>query len=139
MRSDVFRASSAVLLAALGGAGLVQAAPGLRDAGVLPAPAPAREIVYTVINLTESFDAHSACPLDIETMRAGTAEELAGARVVPVYSPIADGPDVLTHEVEARLEDGHCRWEARFLYQGASHARAADALQHGLSAEASTR
>jgi len=127
MNSDVFRAMGAVLVSAGLGVGLVQAAPELRKAGLLPEAAtaisssvPPRELVYAIINMTEEMDARTACPLDMDIARLRVETGLQSHAVKPVYSPVAEGPDVLTHEISAQLDTAgtRCLWTAVTLYAG---------------------
>ena len=127
MNSDGLRAIGAVLVSACLGMGLVHAAPELRNAGFLPetttgisAPEPQRELVYAIINMTEEMDARMACPLDIDTARLRVEAGLQGQAIKPVYSPVAEGPDVLTHEISARLNRtaNECLWTVVTLYAG---------------------
>jgi hypothetical protein len=118
MVSDMTRASAAVIIAAGLGAGLSASAPALREAGFLPAdvvaPAPT-ELVYTIINMTEDLDARAACPLDLAKAREHAEAGLTQANLKPVYSPIAGGPDVITHEVST---DQTCLWTATTYFAG---------------------
>jgi len=127
IKSDGLRAFGAVLVSVCLGAGLVHAAPQLREAGFLPAatltPAisePQQELVYAIINMTEEMDARMACPLDLGLARSRVEAGLKDKAVHPVYSPIAQGPDVLTHEISARLntEKSECLWTTVTLYAG---------------------
>jgi hypothetical protein len=118
MKSDLTRAIAAVLLAAGLGAGLSTSAPALREAGYLPAaiPAPApTELVYTIINMTEDLDARAACPLDLAKAREQAEAGLIDDSLKPVYSPIAGGPDVITHEI---FTDVSCKWTATTYFAG---------------------
>ena len=108
-RSDVFRAACALGLSLAGAVALSAWAPDLRAAGILPAPAEPPELVYTVIDVTESVRARQACPLDMAAARDRIERQLGRLGVAPVYSPIAEGPGVLTHEVEAAAEPA-CHW-----------------------------
>lgn len=96
---------------------LVVFTPELRAAGILPEPAPQRDVVYTFINITDDFATRQACPLDLVAARRKVESGL-GASVRPVYSPIADGPDILVHEVEAVQRDGDCQWSSTVLIGG---------------------
>jgi len=108
-RSDVFRAAGALGLSLAAAVALSAWAPELRAAGLLPEPAERPELVYTVIDVTESVRARQACPLDLATARDRIERRLVRMGVAPVYSPIAEGPGVLTHEIEADAEPA-CRW-----------------------------
>lgn len=108
-RSDVFRAASALGLSLAAAVALSAWAPELRAAGLLPEPAARPELVYTVIDVTESVRARQACPLDLAAARERIEPRLARLGVAPVYSPIAEGRDVLTHEVAAEAAPA-CRW-----------------------------
>jgi|GEM_PF-2412156 len=109
-RSDVFRAAGALALALAGAVALSAWAPELRAAGLLPELAERPELVYTVIDVTESVRARQACPLDMAAARDRIEHQLHRLGVAPVYSPIAEGPGVLTHEIEADAEPTSCRW-----------------------------
>ncbi|WP_300545349.1 hypothetical protein [Maricaulis sp.] len=111
MRLDVFRALAALAGTLTGAVALTAFAPELRSAGLLPAPADRPELVYTLINVTEELAARRACPLDLEAAKVRVETGL-GPGVRPVYSPIADGPDILVHEMTARHENDICRWTA---------------------------
>ena len=131
MTSDTGRALGALFTAAILATGFVQALPALRDAGWLPEPqADAAvlhpELLYAVINLTDAYDALQACPLDLGKARTRIESGLAGTPVTPVYTPIAEGPDVLVHEVEAQLQTRPggeiiCAWHTTTLYGGNRH------------------
>lgn len=131
MNSDTGRALGALITAAILATGVVQALPAMRDAGWIAAPEAEAaglrsELLYAVINLTDGYDALRACPLDLEEARTRVETGLSGAPVIPVYTPIAEGPDVLVHEVEARLKTGAdgetvCAWHTTTLYGGNRH------------------
>jgi len=127
-RSDLIRATGVLGVALAAGIALAAYAPALREAGILP-PAGARadierpELVYTIINVTESLSARQACPLDLDLARPRIETRLAGSGVIPVFSPIAEGPDVLTHEVMADTARSSstmqtCQWTALALLEG---------------------
>ena len=116
-RSDVFRAAMALAVTASAASALVVFTPELRAAGLLPEPVPQRELVYTFINITDELDTRQACPLDLDAARTQVEAGLQGA-VRPVYSPIADGPDILVHEVEAVELNGGCQWSSTVLIGG---------------------
>lgn len=124
MKSDWHRALAAVLLTTGLGAGLAGFAPELRDSGLIPAPRPAAEteLVYSIVNLTEDLGARSACPLDLAAARARVEAGLRAHALKPVFSPIAEGPGVLTQEVAAqRLSAGDgtvCGWTANAAFNG---------------------
>lgn len=128
MTSDTGRALGALFTAAILATGLVQALPALRDAGWLPEPVaeaasadrPRTELLYAVINLTDSYAALQACPLDLDQAQSRIETALTDSRFNPVFTPIAEGPDVLVHELEAMVDDGSqtCSWQATTLYAG---------------------
>lgn len=109
LASDVFRAATALAAALAGAVALSAWAPELRAAGLLPAAAEPPELVYTVIDVTESVRARRACPLDLAAARDRIERRLGRMGVAPVYSPIAEGPGVLTHEIAADAGPA-CRW-----------------------------
>jgi len=116
MQSNWLRAGSALVFALLAAAGSVRAAPYLRDQGWLPEP---EERLYTIINLTEDPHAFAACPLNTDALRQEIEQQMTARFLRGVYSPIAEGPDVATHEVEARLVSGSsCEWQRRVRYRG---------------------
>lgn len=131
MKTDTGRALGALITAAILATGVVQALPAMRDAGwiVVPEADAASlhpELLYAVINLTDAYDALQACPLDLDDARTRVETGLSGAPVIPVYTPIAEGPDVLVHEVEALLKTGTdgetvCAWHTTTLYGGSRH------------------
>lgn len=131
MTSDTGRAIGALITAVILATGVVQALPAMRDAGWIAAPEAETaglrtELLYAVINLTDAYDALQACPLDLDEARSRVETGLSGAQVIPVYTPIAEGPDVLVHEVEARLKTGAdgeiaCAWHTTTLYGGNRH------------------
>lgn len=131
MKSDTGRALGALITAAILATGVVQALPAMRDAGWITAPEAEAaglrpELLYAVINLTDAYDALEACPLDLGDARSRIESGLANARVRPVFTPIAEGPDVLVHEVEAQLKTGAdgetvCAWQTTTLYGGNRH------------------
>ena len=127
-RSDLIRATGVLGVALAAGIALAAYAPELREAGVLPRAVAGTdlarpELVYTIINVTESLSARQACPLDLDLARPRIEARLAGLGVTPVFSPIAEGPDVLTHEVMADTAPlagttQTCRWTAVALLDG---------------------
>jgi len=122
--SDLFRAAGLLAATAAGAAALAGFAPELRAAGVLPAPAERETLVYTVIEMTERFDTRRACPLDLDTARQKIERQIDRLGFQPVYSPIADGPDVLTHEFLAERNVGipaaapACAWQVAAMLNG---------------------
>ncbi|SDM74450.1 hypothetical protein [Maricaulis salignorans] len=124
MNSNWQRALVAVLLAACVGTGLTALAPQLHETGSIPAPqaAPETELIYSIVNLTEDMTARSACPLDLDAARARVEAGLRAHSLKPVFSPIAEGPGVLTQEVAARrLPAGSntvCGWSANAYFNG---------------------
>lgn len=120
--SDLFRAAGLLAATAAGAAALAGFAPELRAAGVLPAPAGRETLVYTVIEMTERFDTRRACPLDLDTARHKIERQIDRLGFQPVYSPIADGPDVLTHEFLAEHDvsapASACAWQVAALLNG---------------------
>tara|TARA_R110000868_G_scaffold92734_2_gene257208 strand:- start:4049 stop:4525 length:477 start_codon:yes stop_codon:yes gene_type:complete len=123
MISDFGRAVMALLLASACAAGLTAFAPELREAGLLPAPAqPEPELVYSIVNITEDFQARTACPLDLAAARARIEAGLRAQALKPVFSPIAEGPGVFTQEVIARPIAGNgtmvCGWAAHATFNG---------------------
>ena len=117
IRSDVFRAVMALAVTGSTAGALVVFTPELRATGLLPDPAPQRDVVYTFINITDDLDTRQPCPLDLAAARQKVETGL-GRAVRPVYSPIADGPDILVHEVEAVRHNGDCQWSSTVLIGG---------------------
>ncbi len=114
--SDSFRAVLAVLGAFALAVAAVKAAPWLRQQGYLPTP---EERLYTIINLTEDPEAFIACPLNEAAWRDQIEAQLAQNFVKGVFSPIADGPDVMTHELEARHSpEAGCEWHRHIRFMG---------------------
>ena len=122
--SDLFRAAGLLAATAAGAAALAGFTPELRAAGVLPAPAEREALVYTVIEMTERFDTRRACPLDMNTARQKIERQIDRLGFQPVYSPIAGGPDVLTHEFLAERDVSPqagaqaCAWQVAALLNG---------------------
>jgi hypothetical protein len=129
MQSDLTRAIVIVVIATASGAGLVHAAPELREAGLLPAAQPAPELVYTILNLTDDMQAITACPIDLAETQRLAETALRRQRVRPVYSPIAGGPDVLTHEIAANFTSGECQWTAQTVFRGQTYSDLSEAAQ----------
>lgn len=103
------------------GAGAILTASGETLAEPEPIP-----VIYTILNMTERMADRNACPLDlvharelIETRYAATGYELE-------FSPLADGPDVLLHELaatvspEAAAATVDCAWTVHVSFQGAT-------------------
>ncbi|MED5549415.1 MAG: hypothetical protein VX529_08650 [Pseudomonadota bacterium] len=134
--SDLFRAVGILAATAAGAAALAGFAPELRAAGVLPAPAERQVLVYTVIEMTEHFDARRACPLDLGSARAKIEGQIDRLGFQPVYSPIADGPGVLTHEflAEHPASAGGCTWQVAALLNGRATPASRDHAGEPLSA-----
>jgi hypothetical protein len=133
-RSDAVRAAAALIFAAGTAAAVVGYAPELRASGLLPVAAEPPELVYTLINVTDELAARQACPLDLDVAKRRVEAGL-GRDVRPVYSPIAEGADVLVHEVSARLDGSDCVWSAHtFLsdFETGPHADTPDADFSGL-------
>jgi hypothetical protein len=123
MISDWQRALAALLIAAGLGSGLANLAPELREAGLLPSQTPTKsELLYSIVNITEDFEARSACPLDLEAARARIEAGLRAQALQPVFSPIAEGPGVLTQEIAAQpiaADSGMvCGWTASASFNG---------------------
>lgn len=118
--SDVVRAVGVLATALAGAAGLSVFSPELRAAGLLPQPADRPELVYSIVNVTESMAARQTCQLDLEAARRKIDAKLAGNGVAPVFSPIAEGPGVLLHEVSAEMSGASCRWTATARLDGRS-------------------
>ena len=124
MKTDWQRALAALLLAAGLGTGLAGFAPELREAGFVPAPQASgeTELLYSIVNLTEDLGARSACPLDLAAARARVEAGLRAHALKPVFSPIAEGPGVLTQEIAAqRIAAGNgtvCGWTASASFNG---------------------
>ncbi|WP_417481616.1 hypothetical protein [Maricaulis sp.] len=124
MNSDWQRALAALLLATGLGAGLAGFAPELHETGLIPRPRPVAEteLVYSIVNLTEDMDARTACPLDLAAARARIEAGLRAHALKPVFSPIAEGPGVLTQEVAAQpISAGDatvCGWTASVSLNG---------------------
>ena len=123
MNSDWHRALAALLLATGLGAGLAGFAPELRETGRNSPPAMEEiELLYSIVNLTEDLGARSACPLDLAAARARVEAGLRAHALKPVFSPIAEGPGVLTQEIAAqRIAAGNgtvCGWTASASFNG---------------------
>lgn len=123
MTSDFGRALGALVISCIGGAALVAAAPTLHERGwITPAEtAPPQDVYYAIIDLTEDYDIISACPLDLDAARIRVEDALKARNFNPVFSPIAEGPDVLVHEVQARpaqTAGRDCVWDTTTLYAG---------------------
>ncbi len=123
MISDRVRALGALLGAAAFAVGLTAFAPQLRGAGILPQQALVEaELLYSIVNLTEDLSARSACPLDLAAARARIETGLRAHALQPVFSPIAEGPGVLTQEIAAQwipAESGNgCGWTASASFNG---------------------
>jgi hypothetical protein len=131
-RSDVVRAASALALSLAGAVALTGFAPELRAAGLLPEPADRPDLIYTVIDMTESVETRRACPLDLEAAQSRIEASLVRLGVDPVYSPIAEGPDVLTHEVRADRTET-CRWTVLARLNGRATAERRDTGRTPLS------
>lgn len=122
MRSDWRRALAALLLTTGLAAGLAGFAPELRENGLLPAPQPETELLYSIVNLTEDLHARTACPLDLAAARARVEAGLRAQALKPVFSPIAEGPGVLMQEVAAQrvasVDGTVCGWTANAAFNG---------------------
>ncbi|WP_300528848.1 hypothetical protein [Maricaulis sp.] len=129
MAGDGVRALGALIVAAGLGLGAAKAAPYLPWAQT--GPEQSAELVYTIINMTEDYDALARCPLDIDEARSAAEAGLARRPVKPVYSPIADGPGVLVHEVAAisAPDTASCQWTSQARYGGGVTAPVSD--RHG--------
>ena len=90
MTSDWQRALAALFLTAGLGAGLTGFAPELRENGLLPAPQPETELLYSIVNLTEDIHARTACPLDLAAARARV--EAGGPGAEACLQPDRRGP-----------------------------------------------
>jgi len=97
-RSDLFRASGALMLTCAAATAAVKASPGPAAGHDEPPALP--DLVYTLINVTDDYEARRLCPLDENAARARIEAGLSG-HANAVYSPIADGPDILVHEMTA--------------------------------------
>jgi hypothetical protein len=146
MKSDWQRALAALLLSAGLATGLAGFAPELRETGLLPPPrAPEEtELLYSIVNLTEDLGARSACPLDLAAARARVEAGLRAHALKPVFSPIAEGPGVLTQEVAAQritAESGTvCGWTASAYFTGRRGPLRRDRSGHSYSSlEAASR
>jgi len=119
MQSDLMRAGSLLVTTVVLAGGAVWASPRL---GVAATDAPREQRLYSILNITEDPSVWAACPLDQSALRSQIEARLATDNLDAVYSPIADGPDVMMHEAEARLaDDRDCDWTIRVNYQGNSH------------------
>lgn len=120
MKSDVLRAGLAVIITLVLSTGAVQAAPWLKSKGYWPqAFSEPEDRLYTIINLTEDPDAYMACPVDENLMRSRIENELASRAIRGVYTPLGEGPDVMTHEIEARLDErSNCLWTGLVRFRG---------------------
>jgi len=86
-------------------------------------------VLYTIINMTERTADRQTCPLDLESARARIEAGYIGSSFQLEYSPLADGPDVLLHELSAAAPGDRevagqaCTWTIRVSYQGQSLTR----------------
>ena len=120
MKSDLMRAGGLLGATIVMAGGAVWASPHLGLAAT--SNGLNEERLYSILNMTEDPTVWAACPLDQSGLRAQIESRLADNNLAPVFSPIADGPDVMMHEVEARLaENDACDWTIRVNYQGNSH------------------
>ncbi|MBR9826166.1 MAG: hypothetical protein GYB36_10240 [Alphaproteobacteria bacterium] len=119
MKADIARAALALTATLVLSAGAVQAAPWLKAQGYWPQTLsePADQL-YTILNLTEDVSAFVACPLDENGLRTRIENGLAVRGARGVYSPIAEGPEVLTIEAVAVLENENrtCLWQLSPAY-----------------------
>ncbi|MEC9249057.1 MAG: hypothetical protein VX501_00280 [Pseudomonadota bacterium] len=119
MQSDLMRAGSLLVATAVLAGGAVWASPHL---GLAATDLPREQRLYSILNITEDPSVWAACPLDQSALRSRIESRLAANNLDAVYSPIADGPDVMMHEAEARMaDDQDCDWTIRVNYQGNSH------------------
>lgn len=145
MISDRVRALGALLGAAAFGTGFIVFAPQLRQAGILPPPAQTEpELLYSIVNLTEDLNARSACPLDLAAARARVEAGLRAHALKPVFSPIAEGPGVLTQEIAAQriaaASGTVCDWSANAYFNGRRGPLRRDQAGHSYSSlEAASR
>ena len=146
MKSDWQRALAVLVIAGGLGAGLAGFAPELRQAGFAPAPQPAAEteLLYSIVNLTEDLGARSACPLDLAAARARVEAGLRAHALKPVFSPIAEGPDVMTQEIAAQhiaaASGTVCDWSASAYFNGRRGPLRRDQAGHSYSSlEAASR
>lgn len=146
MKSDWQRALTALFLAAGLGIGLAGFAPELRATGLVPPPRAAAEteLLYSIVNITEDLSARSACPLDLAAARVRIEAGLRAHALKPVFSPIAEGPGVLTQEVAAqRIAAGSgtvCGWTASAHFNGRRGPVRRDQAGHSYSSlEAASR
>ena len=126
-QSDWGRASAALVVSLAGAATLVAAK------SPLPSETAAEPVVYTIINMTERMADRQACPLDLALVREQIESGFAQTGHELEYSPLADGPEVLLHELSAEIAVGtgqapsSCAWTIRVSYQGQSHTQQAHA------------
>ncbi len=119
-QSDGVRALSALGVAVLGAGAMVTTSASMH-AEAEPVP-----VIYSILNMTERMADRHACPLDllharelIETRYAATGYRLE-------FSPLADGPDVLLHELAATVSPepeastAACAWTVHVSFQGAT-------------------
>jgi len=146
MITDRLRALGALVCAAALGTGLAAFAPEQRDAARVPAPqaAPETELLYSIVNLTEDISARSACPLDLAAARARVEAGLRAHALKPVFSPIAEGPGVLTQEIAAQriaaASGTVCDWSANAYFNGRRGPLRRDQAGHSYSSlEAASR
>lgn len=84
------------------------------------------EILYTLINVTEDLEARTVCPLDFEAAQAIVQTGFDRRNIQAIYSPVAGGRRVLTHElaildqaVENRADlIEPCLWQTTIWYDG---------------------
>ncbi len=128
MQSDTGRALGALVISCAGAVALVAASPALHRAGWISAPhkpvaeSGSQDLLYAIIDLTEEYEIMAACPLDLEAAKTRVESALRARNLNPVYTPIAEGPGVLIHEVEAlEASDASvtpCVWRSTTLYAG---------------------
>jgi hypothetical protein len=84
------------------------------------------EVLYTLINVTEDLETRSMCPLDYEAVHAVIQAEFNQRNVKAVYSAIANGHSVMTHELASLTASNHppdqaqnsCLWQTTIWYRG---------------------
>lgn len=114
------RALGALAVTVLG-AGAILTARGETHAEPEPVP-----VIYSILNMTERMADRNACPLDLVHARELIEARYAATGYRLEFSPLADGPDVLLHELAATLlpeqeaSTADCAWTVIVSFQGAT-------------------
>jgi hypothetical protein len=92
-------------------------------------PKSGSEILHTLINLTEDLEARARCPLDTTAAQSAIQAGFNRRNLNAIYSPVADGQDVVTHELVALpaplgtdIEPTEtCLWQTTIMFRGTRH------------------